>query len=195
VKKYVFAGCLLESIAKFRFQVIHQNMWEKGHTMDEKLQLLKEYMPKAALKALTPEAADAVPKTNIFGELVIISILPYRVGRESRVVRVNGRLEQVEREKKAGSRPNNDLYLVDRGHRLNISREHFLIERREEAYFLVDRGSACGVKVGEEGIGGGDVGGEKEIFDGDVISIGAKGTPYVFQFLAFDDYAVVRREG
>ncbi len=162
--------------------------------MDEKILILREFFPNAVLKALTPEAIDAVPVGCLKNEMIVITAFPFKVGRESRVVRKNGRLEQVERSKKDNSKPNNDMYLIDRGRMLNISREHFQIEKNGGKYYIVDRGSACGVKIGDEAIGGEDSGGKRELHDGDVIGVGARGTPYIFQFFTFDEYEIVKKE-
>lgn len=162
--------------------------------MDDKLTILAESLPKAMLQALNPETIGAVPHTLFRGDLICISRFPYKIGRESRVTKIDGRLERIERLKKDDSPPNNDLYLVDRGHCLNISREHFQIEKRENGYFLVDRGSACGTKIAGVNVGGDDMGGSAELHDGDIIAVGAVGTPYVFRFITFDEYCLVRRE-
>jgi hypothetical protein len=162
--------------------------------MDEKLAILKSHLPKAMLKALTPEAIGATPATFIDGDLIAIMDFPFKVGRESRVTKINGRLEPVDRPKKdVGSKPNNDLYLVDRGHLLNISREHFQIETREGEYYLVDRGSACGTKLQDTSLGGEDQGGSVQLNDGDVIGVGAKSTPYLFQFVSFIEYQIIKK--
>lgn len=162
--------------------------------MDEKLTILENHLPKAMLKALTPEAVEATPAIDIDGDLIVIYSFPFRVGRESRVAQINGRLEPIDRPKKdINSKPNNDLYLIDRGHLLNISREHFQIERREGEYYLVDRGSACGTKLHGTALGGDDKGGTIKITDGDVIGVGAKATPYLFKFISFDEYKIVQR--
>jgi pSer/pThr/pTyr-binding forkhead associated (FHA) protein len=162
--------------------------------MDDKETLINELLPKAALKALTPEALEAVPASQLAGDAIIIRGFPFRVGRESRVRKVDGRIERIERPKGKDGHPNNDLYLVDRGELLNISREHFQIERGAEGYILVDRGSACGTRVGEERLGSGDVGGQCVLRDGDVIAAGARGTPFLYRFYSFDDYELRRRD-
>ncbi len=161
--------------------------------MDDKLELLNQFLPKAMLQALTPEAKEAIPAHLLRGDLIAIADFPYRVGRESRVTKINGRLETLERPKKDDSPPTNDLYLLDRGHRLNISREHFEIKKGSAGYFLVDRGSACGTKIEGRNVGGDDTGGSTELHDGDVIAVGAIGTPYVYRFLSFDEYCVIRK--
>lgn len=162
--------------------------------MDKKLKILLESMPKAMLRALTPEAVEAAPAVLIADDLIAIKKFPFRVGRESRVALINGRLERVERRKEDDSDPTNDLYLVDRGHRLNISREHFQIEKRDEGYFLVDRGSACGTKIEGDNVGGDVSGGAIALRDGDVIGVGASATPYIYKFICLDEYEVVSKQ-
>lgn len=161
--------------------------------MDHKLEILTQCLPKAMLQALTPEAIEAVPPHLLRGDLVVIYAFPFKVGRESRVTKVDGRWERMERPKKDDSAPTNDLYLIDRGHRLNISREHLEIFTNDGAYFLVDRGSACGTKIEERKIGGNDSGGTAQLRDGEVIVLGAVGSPYVYRFIAFGDYCVTRK--
>lgn len=162
--------------------------------MDNKLELLTEILPKAMLQTLTPEAKEAVPSHLLRGDLIAIYAFPFKIGRESRVTKINGKLEILERPKKDDSPPTNDLYLLDRGHKLNISREHCQIVKSEGGYSLIDRGSACGTKIEGQNIGGDDSGGETAIHDGDVIALGTVDTPYVFRFIAFDNYCVVRKE-
>lgn len=163
--------------------------------MDAKKEILERYLPKAALEAITDEAVDAVPLNHIDDNLIIIREFPFKVGRESRVAKINGRLEAIERPKKdINSKPNNDLYLIDRGHLLNISREHFQIELREDGkFYLVDRGSACGTRAGEVVLGGEDKGGTAELDDGDVICVGTGNSPYRYRFISFLDYQIVQR--
>ena len=158
----------------------------------DKLQILGEFLPKALLQALSPEALEAVPAFSRRGDLVAIPSFPFRVGRDSRVVKINGRLESIDRPKKDNSPPTNDLYLVDRGHRLNISREHFEIRREQGGYSLVDRGSACGTQVSGNTVGGDDQGGAMPLRDGDIIAIGIAGTPYIYRFITFDEFSLVK---
>jgi hypothetical protein len=129
----------------------------------------------AFLKALTPEA-----KTCLGGPLFQIPHFPFRVGRESRGS-IGGHFPNSRR--RLDSSPNNDLYLVDAGHLLNISREHFQIERRNGAFFLVDCGSACGTLVEGVTVGKGRVGGEKQLENGDVIIVGTSESRHAFKFV------------
>ena len=162
--------------------------------MDAKDLLLTQLLPKAALKALTPEAMEAVPHSLLIGDMLVIRKFPFRVGRESRVRKVNGGVERIERSKRDEGNPTNDLYLIDRGHLLNISREHFQIEESDDGFVLVDRGSACGTKVGANRIAGGGQQGRQVLHDGDIIAVGAKGTLYRFQFVSFAGYEFRRKD-
>ena len=151
--------------------------------MDDKKQILTTLVPVAALQAMTTEAAEAVPLVMITEGLVCIRKFPFKIGRESRVQTVKGKIERIERPKLDDREPNNDLYLVDRGQLLNISREHLLIESSGSGYLLRDRGSACGTKVNENGVGGSDSGGSLPLNDGDEIIIGTIESPYRFRFV------------
>jgi hypothetical protein len=130
------------------------------------------------LVALTPEAREAMR-----GEQVKITHFPFRVGRESRLSLVGGALRVMER-RKLDAPPNNDLYLVDNGKPLNVSREHFQIEQSADGgYELVDRGSACGTMVGNEVLGGHDAGGRCTLENGNVIVVGTSRSPYALKFV------------
>ncbi len=155
--------------------------------MSDKQQIIKAIVPKAVLKALTQAAKDAIAHCAIVDDMVSIRQYPFNIGRESRVQMIGKSLEVMERRKFDDSKPNNDLYLLDRGRMLNISREHLLIEKDKDSYLLVDRGSACGTGVNDVRIGGHDKGGTGELKDGDIIAIGAKDTPYRYEFIVLDD--------
>ncbi len=158
--------------------------------MEEKQKILEKIMPVAVLRALTPEAERSIPQPLIVEGLVTIRNFPFRIGRESRVKMVDGRVERIERAKFNDTEPNNDLYLIDDGHLLNISREHFQIERDGDHFYLYDRGSACGTRVGDKSVGGEDSDGSLELKDGDTIVIGTKNSPYGFQFIVLDQFEI-----
>ena len=129
------------------------------------------------LRAITPEAVTALQ-----GDVVRVHVLPFRVGRESRMLVVGGEVQTVERRKLAAP-PNNDLYILDNGKHLNISREHFQIEQDEDGgYSLRDRGSACGTIVDDVHVGGNDSEGVAPLEAGSVIRVGTTHSPYVFEF-------------
>lgn len=159
--------------------------------MKEKKRILEQLLPVAVLQALTPEAAEAVPQALLTEGVVAIRKLPFRIGRESRVQTVRGKVERIERPKMDDREPNNDLYLIDRGQLLNISREHLQIEAdRQHGYRLVDRGSACGTKINRATIGGGDSGGSHPLADGDEIIIGTMESPYRYRFVDLSGFEI-----
>lgn len=129
----------------------------------------------AFLKALTPEARACLgaPQVQIFR-------FPFRVGRESRI---GHSPDFPNSRRRHDSARNNDLYLLEPGPLLNVSREHFQIELRDDEYFLVDRGSACGTLVEGIAVGKDRAGGEVRLTDGDVIIVGTSGSAYVFKFV------------
>src|SRR6185436_2752333 len=134
--------------------------------------ILERFMPRAALKAMTPEALAAVPQALLVDGMVGIRSFPYRVGRESRGKMVEGVFQRIERPRRGDSVPTNELYLADAGEELQISREHFRIERTAAGYQLVDRGSVCGTSVAGNWIGSEEKGGTLPLRDGDEIRIG-----------------------
>ena len=89
---------------------------------DDKREIIKSFIPIAALKPMTEEAFEAIPQNFQTNRMVAISKLPFKIGRESRIRKVMGKMIITERPKFEGSQPNNDLYLIDRGQKLNISR-------------------------------------------------------------------------
>ena len=131
---------------------------------------------RAMLVALTPEAYAALGARERE-----ITRFPYRVGRESRGTQRTAHGFVTER-RDPGSRPTNDLYLREGEEPLNVSREHFLIERRDAGYVLVDRQSTCGTIVEGETVGGENRGGTVALRDGDVIIVGSSASPFVFKF-------------
>jgi len=154
--------------------------------MQDKASILQLLTPKAALKAITPEAKSCVPKTCLEHGFIPITHFPFNVGRESRVQSKDGKTTRIERVKFTDHEPNNDLYLIDANRPLNISREHFTIVRDANGYSLIDRMSACGTSVGSKQIGGRDSGGKTQLEDGDIIHVGGEETPYQFQFICFE---------
>ena len=127
----------------------------------------------AWLVALTQEARGV-----LHGEQRVIGVFPFKVGRESR----EGSGGWVAPERRVGAAPAlNDLYIVEHGQMLHVSREHFQIEQQEGRYFVVDRGSVCGTIVEGRGLGGARTGGRVEVHDQDVIIVGTSASPFVFK--------------
>ena len=163
--------------------------------METKEQILAQVLPRAVLEPLTLEASAALPQFPRNVGYVVIHKFPFRIGRESRVRTTDSGLERVERYRPTGDgTPNNDLYLVDSGQYLNISREHLQIEIRDGLYVVADRGSACGTRIADTAIGGGDQLGVSYLHDGDLIVIGTKGSPYQYRFVSFDGFKVVKKK-
>jgi hypothetical protein len=154
-----------------------------------KLEILKKVIPLAVLKAMNPEARLAVSQMLIVDGIVPLHRFPFRVGRELRVKIIDGRVERIERVKRENDLPNNDLYLVDDGEHFNVSREHLQIEKDGESFYIYDRGSEHGTLVEGRQIGGG---GETttELKDGNIVTIGTKQSPYVFQFIDLGNFEV-----
>ncbi len=161
--------------------------------MDEKQAILEAVIPMAVLKAMTPEAKKAVPQSVLIEGVVCIRKFPFRVGRESRVKKINGKVERIERTKLDNKEPNNDLYLIDDGHLLNISREHFQINKKGDEFILFDRGSVCGTHIQDINVGGNDSPGSLTLKDGDIICVGTKTSPFVFQFITLDEFTSLRK--
>ncbi len=88
--------------------------------------------PAARLKALTPEAGAAPG-----GTCRETAAFTFRVGRADRLC--NGTVVPSER-RRTDSIPNKGLYLCECGGASDVSREHFLIDRRQRSYVILDRG-------------------------------------------------------
>ena len=131
---------------------------------------------RVALVALTPEARSALGAREL-----AISSFPFRVGRESRGSHWAG-ARMVSERRKPGASPSNDLYLPDGEEPLNVSREHFLIERDGVGFVLVDLQSTCGTIVEGASVGGQTQGGRVALRDGDVIIVGTSRSQFAFKF-------------
>ncbi len=151
--------------------------------MHDKKKILASLFPKAVLQAMTPEALAAMPAVLQATGMASMVAFPFRVGRESRVVMINNTLHRVERPTLKGSVPNNDIYLLDAGEKLQISREHFLIEQDATGYVLTDRGSHCGLTVAGRRVGAGVGLMSVPLRDGDLIAVGTADSQYVFAFI------------
>ena len=137
--------------------------------------------PMPVLAPLTPETQESIQ-----ADVVVISTLPFRVGRESR--QSFGLWPSLKERRRTSSTLNNELYMIDEGDRFYVSREHFQIEQcADGSYLLVDRGSACGTIVEGKVVGGEDAGGSCPIKHGDVIIVGKARSPYVFKFIIPDE--------
>jgi len=154
---------------------------------EEKRVLLESMVPKAVLKAITEEAKHSIIKREFSQDIIPIYKYPFKIGREARVQFVNGDIVLQERHKLSGKEPNNDVYLIDNGEYLQISREHCSIMQNEDGtYTLHDRGSACGSMVNDTIVGGEDHQASVPLKDGDIISLGIENSAYKFKFVLLD---------
>jgi predicted component of type VI protein secretion system len=83
--------------------------------------------------------------------------------------------------------PNNDLYLLELGNILNVSREHFHIDRQGDTYIIVDRGSNCGTLLEGELVGEKRKGGWKPLRNNDVIIVGGSESRFIFKFMLISE--------
>jgi pSer/pThr/pTyr-binding forkhead associated (FHA) protein len=136
---------------------------------------------EATLVAVTAEAQRALGGTRE----IRVTQFPFRVGRERRSSFADDWVLVDVPERRRGKAPQlNDVYLRDDESRaLQISRAHFALECIEDRFFLVDRGSACGMIVSGRRIGGHRKAGRTELRDGDEVIVGTGRSPYVFRFV------------
>ena len=136
----------------------------------------------AGQAALLPLSAEA--RAAIKADAVPLHTFPFRVGRESRFGVLRGQIVSMERRNQQAD-PNNELYIHDDAEVLNVSREHFQIERKADGgYELVDRGSTCGTLVDDQPAGGESSVSRRPLRDGSIIRIGTSASPYIFRFAA-----------
>jgi pSer/pThr/pTyr-binding forkhead associated (FHA) protein len=152
-----------------------------------KANILKAITPKAVLLPLTKEANKSIVKGPCNNELITMSAFPFKIGRESRLGENERGLFLKLRMITNASKPNNDIYLYNSSKNLQISKEHFQIERNLSKYTIKDRGSSKGTTI--NGI---TYGGNKEVFeqtlnDGDIIIIGDKTSDLKYQFLILEN--------
>ncbi len=106
---------------------------------------------------------------------------PFRFGRESRRKK-EGVMHLYREKRRSGCKPNNDFYLFDLGKYLNISREHFQIDRVNEKYYISDRGSTCGTIINRK-VSLKDTPGKRyELQHGDTITVGKPDSRYIYTF-------------
>lgn len=153
---------------------------------EEKKEIVNTLIPKAVLKPLTPKAQNSIKHRYYGQDIIPIFSFPFSMGREARIQYIDGEIIINERHK-LGHEPSNDIYLIDDEQFLQISREHCkIIQKNEEVFFLIDRGSACGCSVNTYQIGGNDCSGELPLCDGDIVTLGTDESLYQFKFLLLD---------
>jgi len=153
---------------------------------DLKKDILSSLTPKAILMPLTKEAAESMVKTSCQKDVLPITNFPFKIGRESRLGENEKGLFLKFRLKKTDSKPNNDIYLIDNSKHLQISKEHFQIEKTNNFFLLKDRGSTMGTTINGITYGGKQEEFEQVLNDGDIIRIGSKDSEYKFQFITLD---------
>ena len=134
-------------------------------------------MVSASLFALTEHA-----KIALGGAEYAIRQFPCRVGRESRKHDSPEKKALFADQRSPANKPNNDLYLVEETELINVSREHFQIDRAGGGFVLQDRGSTLGTIVEGRTVGGENAGGSVALRDGYVIIVGSPASPFVFKF-------------
>ena len=134
-------------------------------------------MSSALIVALTEPG-----KLALGGAEFAITQFPWRVGRESRKYDSPEKKAFFADKRSPTNKPNNDLYLVEETDLINVSREHFQIDREGGGFVLLDRGSTLGTIVEGQTVGGENAGGRVVLRDADVIIVGSPTSPYVFKF-------------
>lgn len=138
---------------------------------------------------LTDEAKEALDGRDY----VEIDHLPFRVGRESRMGVTDGVEFYLERHKH-GDAPGNDLYLLDRGSLLHVSRRHLEIDTSADGQIHIhDLGSRCGTHVDGESIGGKDEPGSLTLGSESEIVVGTIDSPYRFAVRHLERFAGLYR--
>lgn len=156
--------------------------------------ILQSLFPLAVLKAETTQSLHALPGAMQRTGLIPVYGFPFSIGRESRVMLIKGVAHRLERPGSGIAEGLNDIYLMDTGALLQISREHCRIEQAADGGFqIVDRHSKCGVSV--NGVRIGDHAGvlSAPLHDGALVIIGTHDSPYRFSFITgFDNAEMLR---
>lgn len=165
---------------------------DRSHT-----ELFNALLPLAALVPLGDKALHALPDAHLRQGLAAIYAWPFRIGRESRILvdEKTGQIARLERYQPAGFTPNNDLYLIDDGKLLSISREHLSIERSSVGFVVTDCKSACGFLVEDTHVGGDHKGGSHALQHWQILTLGWKDSPYRYRFVDFTALAAAARAG
>jgi hypothetical protein len=146
-------------------------------------ELIKSFLPNAVLIPITPEAEKSILDIQKTNKLVPMFEFPFKVGRESRMSENDRGLFVKLRIFNNISQPNNDIYLINNTESLEISKEHFLIEKKDDSYYIQDRKSSLGTKLNDKEIGKDNANNSYILEDKDIIKIGSSDSKYEFQFL------------
>jgi len=133
--------------------------------------------PAAVLRAESEASKSALRGQD----QIHITRFPFNVGRESRSRGYDALKRDFDR-RLGNAKSINDLYLIDAGDSLHISREHFRVDWINGRLIIVDRGSHSGTIVAGKRIGIGQPTDDVEVLDGDTIVVGHSNSPYVFRF-------------
>lgn len=155
--------------------------------INTKENILKAITPRAVLLPLTKVASNAIVKSQCQNELIPMKDFPFRIGRESRLSKNDEGLFVKLRLIKSSAKPNNDIYLINDGKDLQISKEHLQIERTSGKYTLKDRGSTNGTTINGVSFGGHKKVFEEVLQDGDIIKIGNEQSEFKYQFLILEE--------
>jgi hypothetical protein len=130
-------------------------------------------------------AVSPAAKLALGGDEYPLTVLPFRVGRETRRGENSSWIGKWKTEKRKGiKKPINDLYIFEPGEEKFISRKHFLIDELPKGvYVLIDRESSLGTLVNGKLIGGDRKGGGVHLSNGAEIIIGGEKSPFVFRFV------------
>ena len=146
---------------------------------EQKKEILKSFIPKAVLLPLTQKAKQSLPTEE---KLIPIRLLPFKIGRESRLGKNERGIFIKLRMINENSQPNNDIYLVDDGNQLEISKEHCEISIEDDSYILTDRNSSNGTILNGDTLSSKTT----KLKDGDIIQMGSSKSEYKFQFITLD---------
>jgi len=154
---------------------------------DEKKELLRSVIPKAVLKAVTSEAKHSILKRFFGQDIIPIYSYPFKIGREARIEHFDDKIIIQERHGLSGYEPNNNVYLLDNGNFLQISREHCTILNNDDnEYMIQDRRSSCGTLINQIKVGDPDKDSTSILKDGDIITLGSENSKYEFKFILLD---------
>ena len=148
-----------------------------------KNELIKSFLPNAVLIPLTPAAEKSILNTQTQNKVIPMFEFPFKVGRESRMAENERGLFVKLRIFSDISKPNNDIYWINNTENLEISKEHFQIEKKDRDYFIKDRNSTLGTKLNNQEIGKKRDTQSHLLKDGDIIKIGSSNSKYEFKFL------------
>ncbi|RXJ83954.1 FHA domain-containing protein [Arcobacter cloacae] len=148
-----------------------------------KKELISSFVPEVVLLPITKEAKVSLMDKK----MIVINSFPYKIGRESRISESDRGVFVKLRIFSSSINPNNDIYLVNSTQSLEISKEHFQIEKKDNKYYIKDRNSTLGTKLNDKEIGKQKINENFLLNDGDIIKIGSNNSEFQFQFLILKD--------